>query len=47
MAGVTCTECQGCGQVVKPVLVWDAIKKDYVLLDRAVQCPSCAGRGEI
>lgn len=47
MAGQKCTECQGCGQVVKPVMVWDNQKKDYVLLERAIQCPSCGGRGEV
>lgn len=43
----TCTECQGCGQVVKPVMVWNAIKKEYEILQRAVPCPSCAGRGQV
>ena len=42
-----CTECAGKGQVVKPVLVWDNQKKDYVLLQRAVTCPSCGGSGKV
>lgn len=43
----TCTHCAGKGTVVEPVMVWNAIKKEYELLQRAVPCPSCAGRGEV
>ncbi len=47
MKEVQCSECAGCGQVVKPVQVWDHQAKEYVLVDRAVTCPGCGGAGKV
>lgn len=47
MGGRTCSDCAGKGQVVKPVQVWDNRKKQFTVLQRAVMCPSCGGRGKV
>jgi RecJ-like exonuclease len=42
-----CPVCAGCGEVVKPVIVYNHQTKSDDLVDRAVPCDSCGGSGRV
>lgn len=42
-----CPVCTGCGEVVKPVIVYNHQTGSDELIDRAVQCDSCGGSGKV
>ena len=42
-----CTQCDGRGQVVQPVVVVDPDTGDITIREEAGTCPGCAGMGEV
>lgn len=44
---VPCTNCNGLGNVVQPIAVWNHQEKEYRVIERASVCLTCGGTGKV